>query len=54
MASLGDIRNSTAYKLYANGIPEDTLTNRGSEIDELILRVKILNFEKNRFLAKNI
>ena len=47
------IRNCTPYRIYANNSPEDPLSNRGSAIAELILRVEILNFEKNRFLTKS-
>ena len=38
--------------LYANGSPEGALSNSGSAIAELILRVKTLNSEKNEFLPK--
>ena len=52
MAILRGIRNSTAYRLYGNGKPKDTLSNRGSDMAEVILRAEILNFEKSIFGQK--
>ena len=46
------IRNSTPYKLYANGSPEYRLFNRSNGIAEIILWVKILNFKKFDFQPK--
>ena len=40
------IRNTTAYRLYANGSPKDALSNRSSGIAGIILKVKILNIMK--------
>ena len=48
MAILRGIRNSTAYR------PKDTLSNRGSDMAELILRAEILNFEKSIFGQKRM
>ena len=44
VAIWGHIRNSTPYRLYGDGSLWDPLSNRGSEIADLILRVEILNF----------
>ena len=52
VAILEHIRNSTRYKLYIDGSSESPLSNRGNGIAELILTVKILNFEKIDFCAK--
>ena len=46
------IRNSTPYRLYANGSSDDPLSNCGSGIAEIILWVEILNFKKIVFWAK--
>ena len=40
------------YGLYANDSPEGCLSNGGSEIAELILRVEVINFEKVDFCSK--
>ena len=47
-------RNSTLYRAYVNDSSEGLLSNGYSGIAELLFRVKILNFEKNRFLNENI
>ena len=54
MAILEHIRDITIYRLYANGCPKCSLSNRGCGTAGIVLRVEILNFQKNRFLAKNI
>ena len=53
MAILEQIKNSTPYRLYANG-ELNTTSNRGSGIAELVLRVEIFNFKKIFFWPKNI
>ena len=40
MDILEQIRNSTTYRLYANGSSEDPLSNRGSWIAGIIFRVE--------------
>ena len=54
MAILKDIRKIASYRLYANGSPESTLSNRGCGISEIIVRVEILNFEKKKTKKKTI
>ena len=46
MAIWEHIRNSTPYRLYANGSSEGSLSNHGSGIPEIIFWVEILNFKK--------
>ena len=46
------IKNSTLYRLYANGSPKGTLSNRGSGIAGIISRIEILNFVKTNFSSK--
>ena len=46
------IINSTPYRLFANGNPEDPLSNRGSAIAEIMLWVEILNLKKINFWSK--
>ena len=52
MGTWKHIRNSTPYRLYANGNPEGPLSNRGSGISGIILRVEILNLERIDFWPK--
>ena len=54
VAILKNVRQSTTTRLHASGTPESHLSNRSSGIAGIILKVEILKFEKNRFLAKNI
>ena len=52
VAILELIRNSTPQNLYVNGSPDGPLSNRGSAITGIILRVEILNFVKFKFWPK--
>ena len=49
MAIFELIRNSTPYRLQANGSSEGPFSKCGSGITEIILRVVILNFQKIDF-----
>ena len=52
MTILEPIRNTTPYRLYANGSSEARLSKRYSGIAGIILRVEIVNCEKTDFCTK--